>query len=101
MKLRQLKCPNCKGNIIEKEDGIWMCESCRSIFQDEDYHESEPNEFTYNKNININKRSEKHNYDYADIQRAKTEENKTDVLQNIVLAIIVFGVLIVAMIVTR
>ena len=90
MKLRQLKCPNCKGNIIEKEDGIWMCESCRSIFQDDDG----PNEFTYNKNVNVKNYSEKHNYEHVVIE----DESDTPKRKNIngwEFLLIVIGLIIV------
>lgn len=35
MKLEQLKCPNCGGSIVLKDNDIWVCSSCRSIYKEE------------------------------------------------------------------
>lgn len=35
MKLEQIKCPNCGGNIVLKDNDVWVCSSCRSIYKEE------------------------------------------------------------------
>lgn len=75
MKLKVLKCPECRANI-EIEDGRDSCFctycGCKIILDDE------KRETTINKNINITKNINKTNryIDDAEVERVKTEDKK-------------------------
>lgn len=73
MKINKLSCPNCGGmlNMDINECEYIYCPYCGQKF----YVDKEKNEFTYNKNININKNVNYTNryIDDADVIRAKSE----------------------------
>ena len=76
MKLKAIECPRCKGNLIDKGNGTWVCESCRSLFQEE----KDEKTININKNVNIKNDSTKTIRDEAKIKEIEKEmeTNKSD-----------------------
>lgn len=75
MKLRALKCPECRANLeIEEDRTMCYCQycGCKIILDDE------KQETTINKNINVTKSitHNKRHIDDADVIRAKSEATK-------------------------
>ena len=73
MKLKVLKCPECRANLeIEDDRTSCYCQYCGcKIILD-----SEKQEYTYSKNVNVNKTIHKRYTNDADIIRAKNEASK-------------------------
>lgn len=94
MKLQKFCCPNCNGilNMDVGENDYIFCLYCGQKF----YVDREKNEFTYNKNININKNINYTNryVDDAEVIRAKSEA-KEKKNQWIFLAAICIGLFVV------
>lgn len=75
MKLHKLTCPNCNGDLnIEIDEGLTsvFCPYCGQKF----FVDDEKQEWTINKNININKNIHKRYTNDADVIRAKNEAQK-------------------------
>ncbi|MGM9608039.1 MAG: hypothetical protein ACI3XJ_11100 [Oscillospiraceae bacterium] len=73
MKVKSLKCPECRANLeIEDDRTSCYCQycGCKIILDDE------KQEYTINKNINVNKNIHKRYTDDADVIRAKNEASK-------------------------
>ena len=73
MKLKVLKCPECRANLeIEDDRTSCYCQYCGcKIILD-----SEKQGYTYNKNVNVNKTIHKRYTNDADVIRAKSEASK-------------------------
>ena len=87
MKTRVLKCPECNANL-EIEDNLesCFCKYCGcQIFIDD-----EKQEYTINKNININKNVHKRYTDDADVIRAKNEASEDS--RNFKQVLIIWGI---------
>lgn len=91
MKLKVLKCPECRANL-EVEEGRTSCFcqycGCKIILDDE------KQEYTINKNININKTIHKRYTDDAEVIRetSKEKENKRSWIALLICAIIAIGI---------
>lgn len=75
MKLQKLTCPNCNGSLDMKvTDGTTsvFCPYCGQLFTVDDGHQ----QFTYNKNVTVNKYIHKRYTDDADVIRATHEATK-------------------------
>jgi hypothetical protein len=75
MKLQELRCPNCNGNInisLDKRDTIY-CPYCGQQFLLDDGNRETTTTANINKNININKT--KRTVNDADIIRAKSDSH--------------------------
>lgn len=73
MKLKVLKCPECRANLeIEEGHTSCFCQycGCKIVLDDE------KQEYTINKNINVNKTIHNRYTDDADVIRAKNEASK-------------------------
>lgn len=93
MKLRVLKCPECRANIeITEGRNYCYCQYCGCKIMLDD----EKTETTYNKNININKNTTntQRYINDAEVIKAKSEaeENKRGIVIGIVVAIACFAV---------
>ena len=74
MKAKKINCPYCDATIDSNIQGrsSVFCSYCGQLI----YLDDEKREFTYNKNININKTNHNIYTDEADVIRAKTEAGK-------------------------
>lgn len=73
MKLRALKCPECNAKLeIEDDLKVCFCKYCGCQIA----LDAEKQEYTINKNININKTVHKRYTNDADVIRAKNEASK-------------------------
>ena len=92
MKLNKLNCPNCGGRLdmkINNNTSSIYCPYCGQPFR----VDSEKNEFTYNKNVNIHKR---YTDDAAIVREInKDRKDKRDNRMFIVCMVMVMGVIVV------
>jgi DNA-directed RNA polymerase subunit RPC12/RpoP len=91
MKLHKLTCPNCNGSLnieIAEDTTSVFCPYCGQKF----FLDEEKQEYTINKNININRTYYKRYTNDADVIRAKNEGNKGS--REFKQVLIIFGILL-------
>ncbi len=78
MKLQRLSCPNCNASLnmeLTKESDYIFCPYCGQQF----HIDNEKREYTFNKNININKNINhiKRKIDETEIEKARASAKET------------------------
>lgn len=95
MKLQKLNCPNCNGllniELTQKSDYIF-CPYCGQQF----HIDSEKREYTFNKNININKTINHIKRNETEIEKAKAsvKETKFELIFGAFMIVFLFGCMI-------